>query len=310
MSRRRTPADRAQSIALAWLLCVVPPAIAGEPGDSNDCLVCHNNPRFAVLAGDGALRSLHVDPEPFFAGAHGAVGCLGCHTDLDPGPHGALSEQPPEGVWEQLLASRPRTQRVANAACMSCHSAEATQYQGSIHGELVGHGSQEVPLCSSCHGHHYVARASELEAAIATDQVPATCGSCHGDAQLMALYDQTNTVVTTYETSFHGEKHALGEGRVAVCTSCHGVHNIRAIADPLSTVHPSQRAATCGQCHTGADASFAEGFKHRVITKETEPLVYWVSFAYNAIIYVTIGGMVAFILLDLLRRWLDRRRRA
>lgn len=314
MSRRRTQAAgralTAGSIGLVALaLWLAPrPAAGDEPAVSEDCLVCHNNPRFAERGPDGQTRSLYVDPARFFEGAHAETGCLGCHTDLKPGPHGKVEPGEPGGRYKDLLAHRPANERVPAAACMNCHQTEASRYAESIHGTKAAAGSLDTPLCHDCHGHHYVHAAGELEDAIDPADVPATCGSCHGNARLMAQHDVSGAVIATYDTSFHGEKRALGSGRAAVCTSCHGVHDIRALSDPLSSIHPNRRAETCGHCHEGADESFAEGFKHRVIGRKTEPLVYWVQTIYNGIIYFTIGGMVAFIVLDLLRRWLDGRR--
>lgn len=293
---------------LAALALFGTPALADDAAVSNDCLVCHNNPRFAERGPAGQSRSLYVDPARFFAGAHGALGCLACHTDLRAGPHGKIKPGEPSGRFADVLRHRPANERVPVSACMNCHQLEAARYAESIHAQQAANGSRDTPACHTCHGHHYVKAAGELESAIDTADVPATCGSCHGNARLMARYDVSGAVVVTYDTSFHGEKHALGSGRVAVCTSCHGVHDIRAVTDPLSSVHPSQRATTCGRCHKGADESFAEGFKHRVVERKSEPLVYWIATIYKGIIYFTIGGMVLFIVLDLVRRWVNGRR--
>lgn len=85
--------------------------------------------------------------------------------------------------------------------------------------------------------------------------IPAFCGKCHNDANLMKKFNPALRVdqEKEYLTSVHGQLLKKGEQRVATCVSCHGVHGIRAISDPLSAVYPSNVAETCAKCHASSD---------------------------------------------------------
>jgi predicted CXXCH cytochrome family protein len=88
-----------------------------------------------------------------------------------------------------------------------------------------------------------------------TLDIPAYCGKCHSDANLMKRFNPSLRVdqEREYSTSVHGKLLKSGETRVATCISCHSVHGIRAITDPLSSVYPSNVAETCSKCHASAD---------------------------------------------------------
>jgi predicted CXXCH cytochrome family protein len=93
-----------------------------------------------------------------------------------------------------------------------------------------------------------------------TLDIPAYCGKCHSDANLMKRFNPSLRVdqEREYYTSVHGKLLKSGETRVATCISCHSVHGIRAITDPLSSVYPSNVAETCSKCHASAD--YMRGF--------------------------------------------------
>lgn len=300
---------------LACVLCLAVAAPGREPQDSNECLICHNNPSFVQRDDTGELRSLYVDPARFFHSVHGGVGCLGCHTTLAASPH-VPSASPKRRLdvlplqWQRMVAVRPERQRVAVAGCMGCHPKEAEGFAESIHGTKAAQGDRSVPLCHDCHSAHYVDPAQDIESSVNPEQVTKTCAYCHSDARRMARFNVTTAVVTTYETSFHGKKRSLGGSQAAVCTSCHGVHDIRAPEDPRSSVNPANAPATCGQCHPGADAAFAASFKHQVPERATSPVVYWVGRLYQVVIVVTIGVMLLYIVLDVYRTRGWRRRGA
>jgi predicted CXXCH cytochrome family protein len=89
-----------------------------------------------------------------------------------------------------------------------------------------------------------------------TLDIPAYCGKCHSDANLMKRFNPSLRVdqEREYYTSIHGKLlKEKGETRVATCISCHSVHGIRAPGDPLSSVYPSNVADTCAKCHASAD---------------------------------------------------------
>jgi predicted CXXCH cytochrome family protein len=155
------------------------------------------------------------------------------------------------------------------SSCIECHrqlddprlSAPAKLFANDIH------GSRGLS-CNDCHGGDpnddskegakdprkgYLGKPKKLD-------IPAYCGKCHSDANLMKRFNPSLRVdqEREYYTSVHGKLLKAGEERVATCISCHSVHGIRAVNDPLSTVYPLNVAQTCAGCH--ADANLMRSF--------------------------------------------------
>ncbi len=155
------------------------------------------------------------------------------------------------------------------SSCIECHarlddprlSAPAKLFDNDIH-------RARGLSCNDCHGGD--PNADTKEAAKdprkgylgkpKTLDIPAYCGKCHSDANLMKRFNPSLRVdqEREYYTSVHGKLLKGGETRVATCVSCHSVHGIRAITDPLSSVYPSNVAETCAKCHGSAD--YMRGF--------------------------------------------------
>ena len=150
------------------------------------------------------------------------------------------------------------------SSCIECHakledprlSAPAKLFDNDIH-------RARGLSCNDCHGGDPNADTKEaakdpskgfLGKPKAAD-IPAYCGKCHSDANLMKRFNPSLRVdqEREYYTSVHGKLLKTGETRVATCISCHSVHGIRAISDPLSAVYPSNVAETCAKCHASGD---------------------------------------------------------
>ena len=150
-------------------------------------------------------------------------------------------------------------------SCIECHiklddprlSAPAKAFDSDIH-------KSRGLSCNDCHGGD--PNADTKEAAKdprkgylgkpKTLDIPAYCGKCHSDANLMKRFNPSLRVdqEREYYTSIHGKLlKEKGETRVATCISCHSVHGIRAPSDPLSSVYPANVAETCSKCHASAD---------------------------------------------------------
>jgi len=149
-------------------------------------------------------------------------------------------------------------------SCIDCHSkladerlAKPTQlFDHDIHRE-------KGLTCTDCHGGDST-KADKAEAKSAMmgytgkptpQQIPAFCGKCHSDANLMKRFDPALRVdqVQEYFTSVHGQRLKGGDTNVATCVSCHGVHGIRPPEDPTSPVFAADVAETCSQCHSSGD---------------------------------------------------------
>jgi len=151
------------------------------------------------------------------------------------------------------------------SSCIECHikledtrlSAPAKLFDNDIH-------KSRGLSCNDCHGGDPNADTKEaakdpskgfLGKPKALD-IPAYCGKCHSDANLMKRFNPSLRVdqEREYYTSVHGKLlKEKNEARVATCISCHSVHGIRSPSDPLSSVYPSNVAETCSKCHASAD---------------------------------------------------------
>jgi predicted CXXCH cytochrome family protein len=168
-----------------------------------------------------------------------------------------------------IVAMVSPTSAQKKSSCIECHikledprlSAPAKQFDNDIH-------RARGLSCNDCHGGD--PNADTKEAAKdprkgylgkpKTVDIPAYCGKCHSDANLMKRFNPSLRVdqEREYYTSVHGQKLKAGETRAATCISCHSVHGIRSPKDPLSTVYPSNVAETCSKCHASAD--YMRGF--------------------------------------------------
>jgi predicted CXXCH cytochrome family protein len=162
-----------------------------------------------------------------------------------------------------LLLSTPASAQ-NKSSCIECHSrledprlsAPAKLFDNDIH-------HARGLSCNDCHGGDPNADTKESAkdprkgylGKPKTLDIPAYCGKCHSDANLMKRFNPSLRVdqEREYYTSMHGKLLRSGETRVATCISCHSVHGIRAITDPLSSVYPSNVAETCSHCHASAD---------------------------------------------------------
>ncbi|HSE25784.1 MAG TPA: cytochrome c3 family protein [Pyrinomonadaceae bacterium] len=168
-----------------------------------------------------------------------------------------------------VLALFTAAEAQKKSSCIECHR-RLDDPRLSTPAKLFGndiHGSRGLS-CNDCHGGDpnddskegakdprkgYLGKPKKLD-------IPAYCGKCHSDANLMKRFNPSLRVdqEREYYTSVHGKLLQAGEERVATCVSCHSVHGIRAVNDPLSTVYPLNVAQTCAGCH--ADANLMRSF--------------------------------------------------
>ena len=255
---------------------------------NESCRSCHSH-EFEVAVDCAHVRVLD-------GGNLEAPVCVDCH-----GAHEMvrLSEQP-----RDMLAKM----------CGACHKAVYSTYRTSVHGAaLEDESNPDVPTCTECHGVHSVR--GPRDAVYRNDSI-VICGGCHANEAMMAKYDISTQVFDTYLEDFHGRTVSLfhgqsdaGESHKAVCFDCHGIHNIRRASDSLSTVYPTNLQHTCQQCHEDATIRFPTAWlSHYVPEWEHTPALVVVNWAYQILIPVVIGGMVAYIGLDANKRRLDKRR--
>ncbi|HVP89641.1 MAG TPA: cytochrome c3 family protein [Terriglobales bacterium] len=195
------------------------------------------------------------------------------------------------------FASAPAQTKTAAAAgtvatardtdCLACHGDQGPALEASVHGR-AGVG------CVDCH--------ADLKAVKdfphADKLVSVNCAACHGRETRM------------YTAGIHGGTAAARSGPPVTCKDCHGTHGVLGASDPASPTSPANLPLTCGRCHLGATAHFAEGRVHSLPERAVgvagrAPLV--VRSVYGVVIAAIVGAFLLFIAADLFVRAVRRR---
>jgi hypothetical protein len=135
----------------------------------------------------------------------------------------------------------------------------------------------------------------------------------------MDKYGISTKVLGTYVADFHGTTVRLFESQSPdqqtnkpVCYDCHGVHNIKRVEDPVYGLQMKQNLlARCQKCHPDASANFPDAWmSHYVPSPEHYPIVYYVNLFYKFFIPGVLGPMAIFVVSDMVRRLIERRKGA
>jgi predicted CXXCH cytochrome family protein len=188
------------------------------------CLSCHNDPDLSTTLPSGETLPLYIDAENLEHSVHSPMGieCEACHTDITTYPHPEIDYQ-----------SRRELARAYYQACEKCHSDQYDKTLDSMHAQVAEAGNQDAPVCTDCHGAHYVSDPDQPRA-----HVSQTCGTCHTE------------VFDTYKESIHGDALINQDNPdVPVCTDCHGVHSIQ---DPRTSEFRVAEPELCAGCHANA----------------------------------------------------------
>jgi hypothetical protein len=200
----------------------VQPVAAPLPAGDQQCLACHGMPGLEKPLSSGEKLSLHIDGDHFAPSVHSALGCAGCHSDVN------LASHPPA---DNSIASKRAFSIAMVQICRTCHEDEFTQWSTSVHAALAGGGNQIAPVCTSCHSPHTMLKGM----AGTMDTVP--CQTCHAN------------IFTAYSASVHGVLRKGGLAEAPLCFSCHGAHDVRVPSAGAG------RRDVCLGCHTEALAS-------------------------------------------------------
>jgi hypothetical protein len=161
-------AATAAFLVLFPVACVTSAAAAEDPTDtlSDDdkkCLGCHSTEGLSKSLANGETLSLHVRGAEFAKSVHRAIGCAGCHGDVDLKNHPGATRE----IKNLRQYSSERTQ-----VCRQCHEEAFKQHEGSVHALRLSQGSSVAPVCTGCHGSHSVSPKTAYE----------TCVNCHAAA--------------------------------------------------------------------------------------------------------------------------------
>ncbi len=222
-------------IAMAVLTVICGGATAAPPLTTKDCLTCHN----VAAARVKEAIDLSVNATRFESSAHGAFGCVLCHSDIKAFPHPAKPER---------------------VSCHKCHGDTAKHFSESIHAAKWNLKELKYPACLNCHGNpHEILPKSNSLSPVYPLNLPRTCGRCHGSAALARRYGIAN-VYEFYIDSIHG--FALTKDGLLVaanCVSCHGSHRILSPEDPDSQTYRKNVPASCGSCHADIEVLYFKG---------------------------------------------------
>src|SRR6202007_576859 len=128
------------------------------------------------------------------------------------------------------------------------------------HGQAAAAGDRDAPTCLSCHGAvHQIQTSSVAASAVAKQNLPDTCASCHSNPQFLVRHKIPFAhPVELYRQSVHGRAVVQGDGAAATCSDCHGSHGILPAKDSRSKVNHWNIPATCGQCHSEISKTYLE----------------------------------------------------
>jgi formate dehydrogenase gamma subunit len=294
-------------------------ALAKGDGDVSTCRDCHGSTH--------SVRS-HTDPESPTSHANVAGTCAQCHADRELVTRRKITIPEAMALYERSVHGRSADPKAATCTdcheshhllragdprssiyrtnipntCGRCHAAENEAYQVGVHGTALERGVMASPVCTDCHGEHLIRGPRDPDSPVAAGMISKTCSHCHEAERIRETFGLPAGRLSTYEDSYHGLAARGGSPVAADCASCHGFHDILPSSDARSAVHPANLPATCGSCHPGAGARFAEGRVHVAMSRPDNAILRWVRLTYIALIIGTIGGMFAHNVLDFAKK--------
>jgi cytochrome b subunit of formate dehydrogenase len=269
-------------------------SVAVKIAQEKICLSCHlDDPavrsRMSPTTGFILAYDKSVHGSALRAGNAKAANCVNCH-----GSHQMSKGENPNSRVNK--AHIPET-------CSACHPREYADYKESIHAIAAARGNHDSPVCTDCHGEHNILGPSDPNSPVAATNVSAkVCSPCHSSVKFSEKYGLASDRFRTFSDSFHGLATKAGSVEVANCASCHGFHDIKRSSDSTSSTNRKNLAKTCGGCHPGANERFAIGSVHVDVATSEEPLLYWLSSVYIALIVSVVGGMFAHNVLDFVKK--------
>jgi cytochrome b subunit of formate dehydrogenase len=236
-------------VAIFWVVLLATGAFAaGKPKPTNDeCLACHNDSTLTTEI-NGKPVSRYVNADAFKNSIHGGLfACVDCHADVKTSPH----ETTP-----------------AKISCASCHADQQAAYERSFHAKAIHDGDGRAATCTDCHGSpHELLPASDPKSRVNHVNIPATCGTCHGQKFVMEASGHSAQPFISYEESVHGRAVAAGSEKAAVCTDCHGSHEILEANDTKSSIFKFNVPATCAKCHKAVELEYSQSIHGQAIAR-------------------------------------------
>jgi hypothetical protein len=179
------------------------------------------------------------------------------------------------------------------------HPFQYGQWAASAHGAAFLDGDPHAPDCSGCHAEP---QSDEQYTAAFRLEIPARCARCHADPEAMKDADLATDVYDTYRADVHGRTieyyhrtDPTAQRFEAVCSDCHGSHT-------AYTVPATELTETCQSCHGNATDRFSTAAMGHFRAGRQAPLAMAIRIFYLILIPTVLGGMLAYIGLDLWHR--------
>lgn len=216
---------------------------------SEACANCHSNPdkmkqfHSSLPTNQWELLKTSAHGKLSLTGKEHIAQCITCH-----GAHGIVSVKNHASPVFPLNAVKTCTKCHADASFMRSYNPslpvdQLDKYRTSVHGQRNAKGDSKTAECASCHGSHDIRPAKDVKSKVYATNIPATCGSCHSNAEYMKEYKIPTDQFEKFSKSVHGNalltKHDLA---APACNSCHGNHG----ATPPGITSVSK---VCGTCH-------------------------------------------------------------
>lgn len=212
------------------------PAVPTPAEEARRCLSCHADEKLTLKMESGETLTLAMHPEVLAASVHKGLRCTDCHVGLAEVPH-------PKRPHQDLAQWRASVTEV----CKTCHMANYSKTQDSVHANLKTRGDVFAPTCVKCHGSHETTRPSQPRTRISQ-----TCATCHPG------------VAAQYARSVHGKSLTeKGNPDVPVCTDCHRSHDI---ADAKDRAWILRSPTLCGRCHADGKLMSKYGLSTAVLS--------------------------------------------
>lgn len=229
----------------------------------SSCASCHRR-------SGGALAAVVKDWEDSRHRSAGIL-CNTCHGGDPNAPTKAAAMSPAAGY----IGIPDR--RAIPDQCGSCHSDPArmrqynlqtdqlAQYRTSLHGQLLQAGDKNVATCFDCHGGHAIRQPSDPQSTVYPMNVPATCASCHANADKMKPYGIPTDQLSKYSASVHGMTLLKKQDpRAPSCAGCHGNHG--AVPPGVGEI-----SNVCGQCHSATQDLYLQSGHSRAAATAGAP---------------------------------------
>ncbi len=200
------------------------------------------------------------------------------------------AESPPSVAWKYVTASPPGDYAGADR-CRSCHGAEFTEFQKTVHAKIAAPGKSYITGCEVCHGPGRAHSDAVEEAGGDDAKIAASLKQYPIFAFRASPKDNTERCLTCHASSkdqrlFAHSEHAL---HGVACGDCHATHLVEAAEDSRRValgfaqekfftvpklpaearwLHESllkkSQPELCFSCHGTVQAQFALPTHHRV----------------------------------------------